>query len=555
MLPACYVPDETTRQVYSEWANQKSPRAGNPPNCENLAKYLLGEKGTGALLKEQNGWGVNSFNIFWFVKDCNIKNLDELMSKLPKEVLGNWLLKYKSLSVQQGTEDYPRIIINSPDGKTLLAISANPKDPNFQLLEMIEWDENQETFVPTEIVFKDDNNTFDSAEFTASPAHCSTCHANSSTDIYSFRPNFSSYNFWPFFIGSSSRNYQDVISCLDPSADKKSNSELIQRWKSGEISPELCTQEEAKIFLNWVQNSSRKGRYKFLPTNENKFQNKELRKFGPHNLFVADINEDNVIIKVLNGATTGNPMKIENVPQDSMRRLPSLNQALAPLNAKRISREIVDRLEIDYRGLEIPFMAIASKCVKSCDAPTNGDFYDSPIASYTDDKPYVCEDVASDENALGYWYEFLGNDLKVEGLNFREFYDKISKEQRECAVEFKKIQEYYNRFGDNFNDFQDFDWRPNIKLQYALLAFLARALDIKYEFWSMTQRFNFTVDGNIKNFTCHQFDTGGINFITDQLFPELRERLSKKFSLAKDCKTLWFKSLQIFKEQNSLICK
>ena len=68
------------------------------------------------------------------------KNVEEFLASLPKNYREYFVLQYESASLHQASPQYPRIILFGPDAKLLTGISGDPTDPNYHMVEMIEYD-------------------------------------------------------------------------------------------------------------------------------------------------------------------------------------------------------------------------------------------------------------------------------------------------------------------------------------------------------------------------------------------------------------------------------
>lgn len=122
------------------------------------------------------------------------KNLDAAIGELPPELFkaGNFVIAYESRSQQKGLGPTPRVIVFTPDVKTIIAWNGgNPKQPYHDVFEVIQWREATKTF---------EFRILPSAE-KPNPQRCTDCHTTA------YRPNWDSYPLWPGFFAYEHQVY------------------------------------------------------------------------------------------------------------------------------------------------------------------------------------------------------------------------------------------------------------------------------------------------------------------------------------------------------------
>ena len=128
--------------------------------------------------------------------------VDDFLSRLPENYRRGYTLMYRSQSSQIGTPQNPRQIFYGSDAKTMISVSSNPNDPNYNNIEMISWDEKQGAFVMRQISFPRKPGRL--ADVETNPSECTSCHNNPP------RPNWAPHNTWPGAYCSTGRYYRDA---------------------------------------------------------------------------------------------------------------------------------------------------------------------------------------------------------------------------------------------------------------------------------------------------------------------------------------------------------
>ena len=124
------------------------------------------------------------------------KNVETFLSRLPKPLFENFTLVYKSRSPFSDSISFqfPRVILFSPDAKTVLTFTGDKAKPGADIVEALYFDQNKSSFVPRSYVFSAEGSR--GAHLDGEVQSCTQCHG---TDT---RPVFDSYPLWPGFYGS-----------------------------------------------------------------------------------------------------------------------------------------------------------------------------------------------------------------------------------------------------------------------------------------------------------------------------------------------------------------
>lgn len=119
------------------------------------------------------------------------KTIETFLAKLPEIYRGHFALMYDSKSLHQATPNEPRIIFFGPDARLLTAVSTDPRDPRYGVVEMIEYEPQTAEYKFHELDFDGER-----PQFIREPSRCNTCHGGDG------RPNWEPYDGWPGAYGS-----------------------------------------------------------------------------------------------------------------------------------------------------------------------------------------------------------------------------------------------------------------------------------------------------------------------------------------------------------------
>lgn len=128
----------------------------------------------------------------------------ELLSRMPAEFRASFTLVYNTRSPHHASVDplHPRVILFSPNGELLLAMTGDPEKPAFDIVEAIHFDRkaaafNTSKFVLPAAVERDPRlNDATQTNGELNRSECTACHGRDP------RPIFDGYGLWPGFYGS-----------------------------------------------------------------------------------------------------------------------------------------------------------------------------------------------------------------------------------------------------------------------------------------------------------------------------------------------------------------
>lgn len=116
----------------------------------------------------------------------------------------NYILMYKSRSLQKSSFLYPRALLFGYEARFIITYNGHPEDHGYNGLETMEFNEEKGTFTFREIAFA-------RGSFTVSkdnPAKCMRCHQASSRQKIDPRPNWEPYNLWLGAYSSASHGHK-----------------------------------------------------------------------------------------------------------------------------------------------------------------------------------------------------------------------------------------------------------------------------------------------------------------------------------------------------------
>lgn len=127
------------------------------------------------------------------IQSKKINTVDEALKLIPSELFKNYVLVYRSRSLQESSFLYPRAIVFGRSARFILAFNGHPRQRGFNNLEIIQFDEAQQKWDFHEITFSESN----SPRFEKNPKKCMECHQSPKRKNVDMRPNWEPYNFWP----------------------------------------------------------------------------------------------------------------------------------------------------------------------------------------------------------------------------------------------------------------------------------------------------------------------------------------------------------------------
>ncbi len=154
--------------------------------------------------------GQAYFNHLQTVKTrYGIKRIQDLLPFLPSELRANFVLMFKSRSLQEATYLAPRVILYSPQSDFIMTFNGDKSQEGFESIETVRFIHSENRFIFEEILFDGDlksrmeflsqkgetqraNYLLDRSTRTGpNPPVCRACHQSDP------RPNWEHYSFWP----------------------------------------------------------------------------------------------------------------------------------------------------------------------------------------------------------------------------------------------------------------------------------------------------------------------------------------------------------------------
>ncbi len=129
------------------------------------------------------------------IQKHDIRNVEDLLAKLPLEIRENYTLVYESGSQQKASKLNPRVLLFGKDAEMVLAFSGGGTDAKANAIEVAQFRSISSQIELREVRFPSAIN--ESVHFsTKNPKECAACHQD--------RPKylFSEYNIWPGMFGS-----------------------------------------------------------------------------------------------------------------------------------------------------------------------------------------------------------------------------------------------------------------------------------------------------------------------------------------------------------------
>lgn len=150
--------------------------------------------------------GIHFESFIQNIKDHNVTTLEQALALVPETFYNNYVLMYRSRSLQDASPIYPRAILFGRTAKFIMAFNGHEEQKGFNNLEMIQYREATNKWEFRELTFFKDKAPVVSE---ANPKKCLECHQSPKRQNIDPRPNWEPYNFWP---GA----YASVDDTLDP---------------------------------------------------------------------------------------------------------------------------------------------------------------------------------------------------------------------------------------------------------------------------------------------------------------------------------------------------
>jgi hypothetical protein len=136
-----------------------------------------------------------SIDSFWQnIENQNTQTLEEALELLPNKFFENYVLMYRSRSLQESSFLFPRAIVFGQTARFILSFNGHPKQRGYDNLEIVQFREDTHSWEFREITFYQDRSPHLSE---ANPRKCLECHQSPRRQNVDPRPNWEPYNFWP----------------------------------------------------------------------------------------------------------------------------------------------------------------------------------------------------------------------------------------------------------------------------------------------------------------------------------------------------------------------
>lgn len=155
---------------------------------------------------EKSDDGINYEQLVQGIQQTQAQTLEQALDLIPSSFYQNYVLMYRSRSLQDANPLFPRVIVFGRTAQFIMAFNGHEKQKGFNQLEIIQFRQPTNRWEFREITFFNDKPpTFSEAN----PTKCLECHQSPRRANVDPRPNWEPYNFWP---GA----YASVDSTIDP---------------------------------------------------------------------------------------------------------------------------------------------------------------------------------------------------------------------------------------------------------------------------------------------------------------------------------------------------
>ncbi len=142
------------------------------------------------------------------IKSTNAQTLEQTLALVPKEFYDNYVLIYRSRSLQDSSFLFPRAVVFGRSSKFIMAFNGHKKQKGNNNLEIIQFREKEFRWEFREITYVDGKAP---AFSEANPKKCLECHQSPKRVGVDPRPNWEPYNFWPGVYASVDSRIEPVL--------------------------------------------------------------------------------------------------------------------------------------------------------------------------------------------------------------------------------------------------------------------------------------------------------------------------------------------------------
>ncbi len=152
--------------------------------------------------------GISFETLVERIKEAQAQTLEQTLDLIPSDFFQNYVLMYRSRSLQEASPLFPRAIVFGRSARFIMAFNGHVKQKGFSQLEIIQFRQATHRWEFREITFFDEKPPTFSA---ANPAKCLECHQSPRRTTVDPRPNWEPYNFWPGAYGSVDSTIEPVL--------------------------------------------------------------------------------------------------------------------------------------------------------------------------------------------------------------------------------------------------------------------------------------------------------------------------------------------------------
>ncbi len=152
--------------------------------------------------------GINYESLVENIKVNGAQTLEQVLDLAPQEFFLNYVLMYRSRSLQDANPRFPRAIVFGRSAKFIMAFNGHEKQKGYNNLEIVQFREKTFRWEFREITFENGQ----APRFSeANPKKCLECHQSPSRTNVDPRPNWEPYNFWPGAYASVDDKIEPVL--------------------------------------------------------------------------------------------------------------------------------------------------------------------------------------------------------------------------------------------------------------------------------------------------------------------------------------------------------
>jgi hypothetical protein len=152
--------------------------------------------------------GINYESLVEKIQTSGTQTLEQALDLVPQEFYINYVLMYRSRSLQDANPRYPRAIVFGRSAKFIMAFNGHERQKGYNNLEIVQFREKSFRWEFREITFESGKAPHFSE---ANPKKCLECHQSPSRTNVDPRPNWEPYNFWPGAYASVDDKIQPVL--------------------------------------------------------------------------------------------------------------------------------------------------------------------------------------------------------------------------------------------------------------------------------------------------------------------------------------------------------